>query len=62
MGEIAKLTTQPHIRSLFEIEMIARTLKNIFYTQLAEEVLSIKDESLPHKMADIRYQTLSNFS
>lgn len=56
MGDVARLTTQPHIRSLFEREMIARTLKNIFHTQLVEEVLSIRDESLPLKNIEIKPQ------
>ena len=49
LGEVAKCTSLPHIRSLLEIEMIARTMKNVFFSELADEIVRTKEESIPMK-------------
>lgn len=54
MGDVARYTKLPHVRSLLEIEMIARTLKNIFFTQLSEDILNTKEESIPFKANEFK--------
>ncbi len=54
LGLVAKATLVPHIRTICEQEMMARSIKNIFMQHFTEFLTNITEDNIPLKALDVR--------